>query len=662
MDLLKNQQAAELVDSSYIDLETMLMQNIIRHLKGYEQPIDSTRWQLQKLAEIGKLNMENMQLIAKMSGISHTAAERMLQDMADEAIKAIDPGLQQLAQQNLTGNTVAANKSKNVRQVIKALKKQSKDTLNKCNTTMLYKAQDAYKEVVANIVKTAGEIEDKQKFIDILNKNATAVTAGAESRSQAMVKCIREFNDKGIPAFVDKRGREWTPEAYVNMAMRNTARSTADEVQTARCRDAGVNLIAIDSHSGARPKCAKDQGKIFSLDNTSGQTEDAKGRKIKFYPWNSSSYGDPDGILGINCGHDKHPFVPGVNIQRYFPTEDMDANNKLYKETQVQRALERDIRKQKRECMLYDELGNAEAFEKSAVKLKEKERALKSYVDGKEHLHRRADRERVVGFDKRVSAEAVAANKKTKKKYASQHIESVSLQGEKKTGIIKAEKFESREKADKLLRPETERLWNKLSDQERESAFKYTEGSGRFNRPLRGYGSSWGDYIGVGKVDLDNEGAAQYIKGLEKAIEKSEVPKDMWLFRGSDKQSLASLLGVAKEKVIPSKVDILNKKFVGKRIQDPAFFSTGIAADAGFKDTIAYEVLVPKGTKGIYAEPFSAYGETNTSGTWDGKEKGLSVGIEAEFILQAGTSFKIIEIKNVNGKVTVVMQVIKQRK
>ncbi len=411
MDLLKNQQAAELVDSSYIDLETMLMQNIVRHLKGYEQPIDSTRWQLQKLAEIGKLNKENMQLIAKMSGISHTAAERMLQDMADEAIKAIDPGLQQLAQQNLAGNAVAASKSKNVKQVIKALKKQSKDTLNKCNTTMLYKAQDAYKGLVANIVKTAGEIEDKQVFIDILNKNAVAVTAGAESRSQAMVKCIREFNDKGIPAFVDKLGREWTPEAYVNMAMRNTARSTADEVQTARCRDAGVNLIAIDSHSGARPKCAKDQGKIFSLDNTSGETVDAKGRKIKFYPWSSSSYGEPDGILGINCGHDKHPFVPGVNIQRYFPTDDMDANNKLYKETQVQRALERDIRKQKRECMLYDELGNAEAFEKSAVKLKEKERALKSYVDGKDHLHRHADRERVVGFDKRVSAEAVAANK-----------------------------------------------------------------------------------------------------------------------------------------------------------------------------------------------------------------------------------------------------------
>ena len=507
MNLLKNQQAAELVDSSYIDLESMLMQNIVRHLKGYEQPIDSTRWQLQKLAEIGKLNKENMQLIAKMSGISHTAAERMLQEMAEEAIQAIDPGLQQLARQNIVEHAVPVSKSRNVKQVIKALKKQSKDKLNKCNTTMLYKAQDAYKGLVANIVKTAGEIEDKQEFINILNKNATAVTAGIESRSQAMVKCIREFNSKGIPAFVDKRGREWTPEAYVNMAMRNTARSTADEVQTARCMDAGVNLISIDSHSGARPKCAKDQGKIFSLDNTSGQTEDAKGRKVKFYPWSSSSYGDPDGILGINCGHDKHPFVPGVNIQRYFPTEDIDANNKLYKETQVQRALERDVRKQKRECMLFDELGDTESFEKSAVKLKEKEAKLKSYVDSKEHLHRRKDREQVVGFDKGVSARAVAGNKKVQKELAEKakndkikaDIKATGMKGEVElfpndkigvSGFDFDDKHINEEREHKVTREEAERFI-------READVSVTKWNGRF---VNYYGPN-----GAAFVDREND-------------------------------------------------------------------------------------------------------------------------------------------------------------
>ena len=224
-------------------------------------------------------------------------------------------------------------------------------------------------------------------------------------------KCIREFNEKGIPAFVDKAGREWTPEAYVNMAVRNTIKNTADEVQTARCKDYGIRLIEIDSHSGARPKCAKDQGKIYSLDNKSGSVEDANGKKIKYYPWNKTSYGEPDGILGINCGHHKFPFVPGVSIRRYFPTEDIDANNKLYRETQVQRALERDVRKQKRECMLLDEIGDKDAFDRAAVKLKQKEAKLKSYVNSNEQLHRRKDREQVVGFDERVSSKAVAAKK-----------------------------------------------------------------------------------------------------------------------------------------------------------------------------------------------------------------------------------------------------------
>ena len=204
----------------------------------------------------------------------------------------------------------------------------------------------------------------------------------------------------------------------MNMAMRNTARSTAEEVQDARIRDAGCHLIQIDSHSGARPKCAKDQGKIFDLNNGSGYTEDLHGKKIQYYPWNSSSYGEPDGILGINCRHHKWPFVPGVNVQRHFPTEDMDANDKLYKQTQVQRALEREVRKQKRECMMLDAAGDQEGFEEASVKLKRTENKLKYYVKDTPGLHRRTDREQIVGFDKRLSAEAVAKNKKVQKEVA----------------------------------------------------------------------------------------------------------------------------------------------------------------------------------------------------------------------------------------------------
>ena len=127
----------------------------------------------------------------------------------------------------------------------------------------------------------------------------------------------------GLSDILRSDGGESTYEEVIAMAM------IQQEVQDVRIRDAGCHLIQIDSHSGARPKCAKDQGKIFDLNNGSGYTEDLHGKKIRYYPWKSSSYGEPDGILGINCGHHKWPFIPGVNIQRHFPTENMNANDKL---------------------------------------------------------------------------------------------------------------------------------------------------------------------------------------------------------------------------------------------------------------------------------------------------------------------------------------------
>ena len=411
MDMLENQAAAESVDAVFQDLETLLMQNIIRHCQSYNQPIATDEWLLQMLAQIGQLTQENIRIIAQMTGLSQTAMERMLNETSEKALKEVEPALAYLTREGLAGKPVVLRKSKNVQETMSSMKRQTKSTLNLCNTTMLYKSRDAYKNLVNKVAADASEIANKQSFLDRLNVHATAATIGAESRQQAMRACIKEFVDKGIPAFVDKRGREWTPEAYVNMAMRNTAKNTADEVQTARCQDYGVNLIEIDSHSGARPKCAKDQGKIYDLNNNSGYTTDASGRKVRYYPWNSTSYGQPDGILGINCRHHKYPFFPGMSLQTYFPVEDQEASDRLYKQTQVQRALERDVRKQKRECMMYKELGDDEAFEQAAVQLKAKEAKLRNYVGDNEQLHRRRDREQVVGFDRKISAEAVAANK-----------------------------------------------------------------------------------------------------------------------------------------------------------------------------------------------------------------------------------------------------------
>lgn len=407
----EKQLLAEPGEQVYIDLEALIMQNIVRHVKNYDQLIASDTWLLQKLAEIGKLDKENMEIISKAAGLSQTAVKRMLEETVAIVMERVEPGLTELERQGIIEGTQPAKKSKNVKEALKAIRRQALSDLNLCNTTMLYMAREAYTKLVQDTVKRAEKIANKQEFLDILGEHANAEVIGAESRQQAIRDTIKDFNAKGLPAFVDKRGREWTPEAYVSMTLRATAGNTATESLMARMDDRGLCLIQVSSHPGARPKCAKDQGKIFDRKNGRGITTDLHGKKIPYYPWRESSYGEPDGLFGINCGHRGIPFIPGVSRQRYQPTKDEEENEKLYKEMQVQRGIEREIRKQKRLCTLYDQIGDDEAFGEASVKLKEKEAQISQYIKRNKGLVRRKDREEVIKFSRSVSARAVAAKK-----------------------------------------------------------------------------------------------------------------------------------------------------------------------------------------------------------------------------------------------------------
>jgi hypothetical protein len=106
-----------------------------------------------------------------------------------------------------------------------------------------------------------------------------------------------------------------------------------------------------------------------------------------------------------------YPHFEGISTQRFFP-QDQAENDKKYKESQTQRALERGVRKAKRKGILLNEAGDKEAFQKASIELKAKEQKLNQYTKDKQRP-RRKDREQVFGFDKSVSQKAVQANKRS---------------------------------------------------------------------------------------------------------------------------------------------------------------------------------------------------------------------------------------------------------
>lgn len=378
MTTLEQMNLSQPLTDVYTAMETDLMMAIARQLAAGGEINATSEWRLKKLAEAGALSKETVQIIASYTGIQSDLITEAIEGAAMGVADRLEPALQACARDGYISAVDGTPISESMKNVVTNFRKQAKTDLNLVNTVMQYKAKTSYTTLVNKVYDET----KRQELLGVLGKHTLEVASGGTSRQEAVRNCIKEFSQKGIPAFVDKRGREWSPEAYINMDIRTTVNNTANAAQDACCDRYGLDLIQISSHMGARPKCAIDQGKLYSRSNRSGIAHDGDGNEIPFYPWSSTSYGQPDGILGINCHHHKYPFADGVNFQRYFPY-DQEENAERYKEFQKQRAMERRVREVSRQADMLEAAGDAEGAKAARRQLCEKRKAYREY--SKEH-------------------------------------------------------------------------------------------------------------------------------------------------------------------------------------------------------------------------------------------------------------------------------------
>lgn len=215
--------------------------------------------------------------------------------------------------------------------------------------------------------------------------------------------------------------------------------------------------------------------------------------------------------------------------------------------------------------------------------------------------------------------------------------------------------------ADKLLRPLTEKVWKNADKDTRFSLYRYTTdkdyGYGDINRMMReGAPEFW--------TNNDRAIVGDHIKNITKAIDKSSSPRDMWLQRGCSTGSLGKLFNVPKEKYSKfgsmSPEEIMNTLASSATYgQDKAFMSCGSGKNKGTLDEVILNIYCPKGTKMLYAEPFSAWGNGGKR-DWDGKKKQSTYSAEDETILQRGTMVVPRKVTKSNGRIYVDVDVIGQ--
>ncbi len=351
MDPLKYQQLTLPTVEVFLKIEEQILINIARKLKRNKKMLNENieSWQLTKLNQLGALTQENIIIIAKHAGLAIDEVSEMLKKAGYGAVNEHETDLIEAVRMGLLAQPSKIAESTALLAVLEAYEEQAKQWINLVSTTLL--------------------AQSRQVYLDIVNQVTGKVLTGVSTPQEALRETAARWAKNGVPALIDKAGRQWSTEAYINMVTRSMSNNIANHMQDARMDEYGVDLIEISSHSGARPKCASFQGRIYSK----------SGEHPKYPSFSVTTYGQPDGLFGINCRHIKYPYIEGISRRTYKPYN-YEKNKKAYEESQKQRYLERQIRQAKRELNMMEELGDKKGVEKAKKLVRARQANMRAFI------------------------------------------------------------------------------------------------------------------------------------------------------------------------------------------------------------------------------------------------------------------------------------------
>ena len=341
-------------------VEDDILQDIARRMKslGELDPLTPTAiWQAWRLAETRAVRSNTVATLAKYTGKSRAEIKRLLEAAGAQTLAADD------AVYTAAGlDPPPVNQSPALLNLLNAGYRQTCGTWQNLTAT------------TANTV--TGTFEDR------LSRAWGLVSTGALDYSTAIRRTVDDLADT-MPYITYPSGHTDTLEVAARRAVLTGVNQTCAKLQLARMEEMDCEFVEVTAHEGARPTHAVWQGRVYHRGGAVVQD----GERYEDFE-TATGYGTGPGLCGWNCRHNFYPFYPGFSVRNYTDERlaELDARNipyggglyTRYEITQMQRALERRVRKYKRRYLAETAAG-VDAGQ-SAAKLKAARQQLSAFL------------------------------------------------------------------------------------------------------------------------------------------------------------------------------------------------------------------------------------------------------------------------------------------
>lgn len=328
-------------------LEITLLEEICSRLKASDQLNEVTVQDIRVLRSHGIDLKEIEKAIRKTSGISETKLNELLDDVVERNQKYYTE-LIDLAHITQPETLVSVEDTW-------AIYEQTKQTMRNITRSMGF------------LVDAGRTMLSPAKAYQWALDNATMqIQSGAINYNQAIKTAVKQLADSGLKVVDYESGHRDQIDVAVRRAVMTGVNQICAKYTEQSAEYLETPYFEVSAHSGARDKPGpspwsshKDwQGKVYSI------------RAGDIYPniYEVCGLGAVDGLEGANCRHRRFPWVEGVSERTYTNEKLEHIDDGLgctfdgkaytaYEATQMQRRVEREVRKLKREKAAYRAAG-----------------------------------------------------------------------------------------------------------------------------------------------------------------------------------------------------------------------------------------------------------------------------------------------------------------
>lgn len=324
------------IEKNYSDLEMRIMEDIVRRIKKTGEITSTADWQINRLRILGNSSEDIEKMLKEALDASYPQMFELYDKVIDwEYVRNKD------VYEQINAEYIPYEENGQLQQITNALIQQTDSDLQNITRSLgFYLDYGAGKPVLTPLA------EVYQKYLDAACMD---IVSGAFDYNSVLRRVVTQLTNSGLRQIDYASGRANRVDVAARRAVMTGITQLTGHISDMNAEKLGTDYFEIAWHAGARPTHAVWQGRVWSREQLV----------------TVCGLGTVTGLEGVNCYHERYPFIPGIS-ERNWTDEWLEKKNReentpkefrgkqytVYEAKQKQRQMETAMRAQREKVQL----------------------------------------------------------------------------------------------------------------------------------------------------------------------------------------------------------------------------------------------------------------------------------------------------------------------